>query len=151
MHSRIDHIYAGKHCNDTLAAADVVIAPLTAALSAPLTAASSHPLNSRYPQPQLRTVFPCTRRIADNIATLRSRMHGRRRTDWRRQLLQRLALLEDMRAAQQYKSLFRRIGLKERTAIPLDTLSTSTARSLTLLLSTWCSQSTSSTGIVRLR
>ena len=54
-------------------------------------------------------------------------MHGRRRTDWRRQHSQRLAHLEDMRAAQQYKSLFRCIGLKERTAIPLDTLSTSTA------------------------
>ena len=71
-----------------------------------------------------RTSALCTRQLADRIASLRNLMHGRRRTDWRKQHSQRIALLEDMRSAQQYKLLFRRIGIKDRTAISLDTLCT---------------------------
>ena len=51
-------------------------------------------------------------------------MHGRKRTEWRRQQSERTELLEEMRVAQRFKQLFRRIGIKERTQLSLATLST---------------------------
>ena len=55
----------------------------------------------------LRTASLCTRQLTEYIASLRNLMHGRRRTEWRKQHSQRLAFLEDMRSAQQYKLLLR--------------------------------------------
>ena len=57
----------------------------------------------------------CSSAVADDIATLRHMMHGRKQTEWRRQQSERIELLEGMREAQQFKQLFRRIGIKERT------------------------------------
>ena len=57
----------------------------------------------------------CSSAVADDIATLRHMMHGRKRTEWRRQQSERTELLEEMRVAQRFKQLFRRIGIKERT------------------------------------
>ena len=58
------------------------------------------------------------------MRTLRSMMHGRLRTDWRRQQSKRMAMLEDLRTTQQYKRLFRHIGIKPRTAMSLHSLAT---------------------------
>ena len=62
--------------------------------------------------------------IAQHVVRLRNMLHGRKRTEWRRQQSERTAKLEDMRVAQQYKQLFRSIGIKEQTRLPLDTLAT---------------------------
>lgn len=69
------------------------------------------------------TLNPCA--VAADIGTIRRMMHGRKRTEWRRQQSERIALLEDMRITQKFKQLFRRIGVKEHTHLSLENLSIS--------------------------